>query len=385
MELYTYTEPYDYLEHHGIKGQRWGIRRYQNKDGSLKPAGEKHRSLRERRQETKAKKAQAKAAQELAAKRKAAADKARAAKAAKKQAEEKAAAKAAERRKKFEAGKIPMKKMTDAELAEATQRKKAEQAYKDQRLANSTGRRFVNKMVNDALIPAATNAAKDLAGAMLKKYGAQYLGLVDKPSAYEQMKQAHEMSKWKKEMQEDKEWFEDTAQRREVDRAKRDAEIAKNKKNERLDKDFLDNRDEELAERKAKRQAAEDNVKKAYDDYVNTKPKPDSSPYSKKGDQIPKDDLSDGKKYEVAIRNDSKKSTTPPKKSAESSSKSSTTTALTTTGKAYVSKQTSSNKKASSVPESHRISGKSYFENNGHKYAMNSDGVIDALDWKVID
>jgi hypothetical protein len=28
-----------YLAHHGIKGQRWGIRRYQNEDGSLTSAG----------------------------------------------------------------------------------------------------------------------------------------------------------------------------------------------------------------------------------------------------------------------------------------------------------------------------------------------------------
>lgn len=30
------------LVHHGVKGQRWGIRRYQNPDGSLTPAGRKH-------------------------------------------------------------------------------------------------------------------------------------------------------------------------------------------------------------------------------------------------------------------------------------------------------------------------------------------------------
>lgn len=29
------------LYHHGIKGQKWGIRRYQNEDGSLTAAGKK--------------------------------------------------------------------------------------------------------------------------------------------------------------------------------------------------------------------------------------------------------------------------------------------------------------------------------------------------------
>lgn len=32
-----------YLEHHGILGQRWGVRRYQNPDGSLTEEGEWHR------------------------------------------------------------------------------------------------------------------------------------------------------------------------------------------------------------------------------------------------------------------------------------------------------------------------------------------------------
>lgn len=30
---------YGYLAHHGIKGQKWGIRRYQNSDGSLTAEG----------------------------------------------------------------------------------------------------------------------------------------------------------------------------------------------------------------------------------------------------------------------------------------------------------------------------------------------------------
>ena len=32
---------YNELYHHGVKGQRWGVRRYQNKDGTLTPAGKK--------------------------------------------------------------------------------------------------------------------------------------------------------------------------------------------------------------------------------------------------------------------------------------------------------------------------------------------------------
>lgn len=53
--------PNDYLAHHGIKGQKWGVRRYQNSDGSLTAEGRRRRgyssdkperkSLSERRKE----------------------------------------------------------------------------------------------------------------------------------------------------------------------------------------------------------------------------------------------------------------------------------------------------------------------------------------------
>lgn len=34
-----YNENDEYLAHHGIKGQKWGVRRYQNSDGSLTDEG----------------------------------------------------------------------------------------------------------------------------------------------------------------------------------------------------------------------------------------------------------------------------------------------------------------------------------------------------------
>ena len=50
------------LYHHGIKGQKWGVRRYQNPDGSLTAAGEKRYSTGELRDKMKSAKKESKQA-----------------------------------------------------------------------------------------------------------------------------------------------------------------------------------------------------------------------------------------------------------------------------------------------------------------------------------
>lgn len=155
------------LYHYGVLGMKWGVRRFQNKDGSLTNAGSKRyngpdsqskKSLGEKISDYK--KASAKKKQ---------LEKARAARAEKKKAEEEAKAKTEQRKKDVESGKIKAKDMTSDELRDRINRLNDEKRYKQlmeetghNSVVETYGKQFAKKMWDQAIVPAATEAGKEL-------------------------------------------------------------------------------------------------------------------------------------------------------------------------------------------------------------------------------
>lgn len=149
----------DTLCHHGVKGQRWGFRRYQYKDGTLTPAGKK-RAAKMKEEYT-----------ALTGKR--------------------LIRKPTPKENNIDEHKS-VKDMTNEELRKKTDRLNAEKNYIDavknrealEPKQVSKGKAFVNKMLNEVVEPAATDVAKQVVKSYLVKMTNEQLKLDDELKVY---------------------------------------------------------------------------------------------------------------------------------------------------------------------------------------------------------
>lgn len=161
------------LMHWGVKGMKWGIRRYQNKDGTLTAAGKK-RYIQEmerlKKEEKILKNKQRTKAQldKLEAKRKEIDDQKKAL--SSKSAKDKSEHDGLDKKVGKNTGKKKIKDMTDEELNAAITRMKLEKSYKElmaEQNANgkddssSRGKSFVKTVWDKSVKPALTEATKD--------------------------------------------------------------------------------------------------------------------------------------------------------------------------------------------------------------------------------
>lgn len=156
------------LYHAGVKGMKWGIRRYQNKDGSLTPEGRKRYGQTTRD-------AFGRVTSGVKTRLKTASDKRKAKKEAEKAEEERRQKDAEEIRQRHK----PVRSLTESELQTRIKRLQLEKQYKDlvkEVEATSRGRKIVEDILESSIKNIGTQTVTHLFGQGINKVAKDVFG-----------------------------------------------------------------------------------------------------------------------------------------------------------------------------------------------------------------
>ena len=179
----------DELYHFGIQGMKWGVRRYQNKDGTLTPSGRERMLSNARKYERKANTSVA--TNYFAKSRKARLQqKAKDARDEVRRSDLKKARAKTETRKVEAAKPKKVSEMSDDELRQRINRIQLEKQYSQLNPKKvSAGEKFAKYVFQNVIVPNATSLAKEYT----LKLGKEYLGL-DQPKPKTQSEKLRDMA-----------------------------------------------------------------------------------------------------------------------------------------------------------------------------------------------